>query len=161
MSTARETKSFKVIELKEILKSKGLSTSGSKSELLNRLMVVEPCSEWLQGGENKAGDSGIAVGGHMGDGNEAATSGSGDEESSRTNMAETGRERARGRQARDDDGSAHARQAETRGTIQQDDSGGAGTLPYQRELELYQREKELAERELAIVRRELELLRRS
>lgn len=159
MSVAREPSSFKQVELKEILKKKGLSTAGAKAELLNRLMADDPSGDWMYSRGNEAVNDEMASNGRRDD--EMATTRAGAEGSSRSNMAETGTREARERRPEEVDGrgSAQVRQVGVREVAQQNDSGDTGGLHYRRELELYRREKELAERELALARRELELLR--
>lgn len=55
MSSLRE-KSFKLLELRNILKNKGLSAKGTEAELVNRLDNADPEGEWLQTRDETAMD---------------------------------------------------------------------------------------------------------
>lgn len=48
MSPTRNPSEFTVQQLKEKLKTFGLSTAGSKSDLINRLKAVDPAGSWLR-----------------------------------------------------------------------------------------------------------------
>lgn len=128
-SVTRELASFKLFELKEILKSKGVSTKGSKAELLSRLIEIDPHGAWLHASINDEANTTMST-----------TRDRADDEnvSDRNDLIQ---------QATTDEASQHAEQEEVR------------AMTHQREIELYRREKELAEKELRLVQRELELLR--
>ncbi|XP_067216755.1 uncharacterized protein [Linepithema humile] len=52
-SVTKDLKNLKVVELKEILKRKGLNTAGTKVELVKRLISIDPCGEWSRASEKE------------------------------------------------------------------------------------------------------------
>lgn len=134
----REPQSFKVTELKDILKKKGLSTKGSKVELINRLMSNDAQGEWLHTNNN---DEDVNT--TMGRDDDRHDNASVAEDSQRSNMA-------------DEDIDGQACRAEGNRTYEHEEARALT-----RRCELLRREKELAERELEVARRELEIMRMS
>lgn len=133
-SVVKSPQSFKVPKLKEILKKKGLSTKGSKTELIKRLMGIDH-GEWLRtsGDDGDEENAGTTV---------ATNGGTHNDDASRSGDNMNDQENREGERNSDPDKHEEAR-------------------ALARQCELYRRKKELAERELAITQRELELLRMS
>ncbi|EZA52868.1 Protein THO1, partial [Ooceraea biroi] len=147
-----DLKSFTLVELKDFLKQRNLSTKGSKNELINRLLRCDLSGTWLQEVSTKDGniDSGNAMSAatqevFQNDGEDVArimhSDGSDDDGGTDDVVRQSGHEEG-------NDGA-------TRRCGYSDERS-----MYQREIEIYRREKELAERELVLARREIELLRR-
>lgn len=99
-------------EFKDILKRKGLSTKGSKSELVSRLFLSGPHGEWMQNSENDTANTEVAVDGNIDD-DIMTRDGVIGKEPSRTNMAEEGEGETR-EPIVEEDGNAHARRSEVR-----------------------------------------------
>lgn len=123
---------FTLHELKELLKQKGLSTKGSKNELISRLFNDDPRGLWLEeaSGKNERSEMNL----------QPFTS------EMYRNDGEDEAQRMLDRRGGDDGRS--------------DDAGEGKMSALQREVELYRREKE-AERELVLARCEIEFLRLS
>lgn len=47
-SVVRKLEGLRLVELREILRSKGLSTRGTKAELTDRLRIADPGGDWLR-----------------------------------------------------------------------------------------------------------------
>lgn len=119
--------------MKEILKKKGLSTKGSKAELIKRLMGIDPHGESLLASDDDGDEENADM-------TMATNGGTHNDDASRSGDNMNDQENREGERNSDPDKHEEAR-------------------ALARQCELYRRETELAERELAITQRELELLR--
>ncbi|XP_023289213.1 uncharacterized protein LOC111674140 [Orussus abietinus] len=128
----KDARDFTVPELKAKLKATGQSTSGTKAELINRLLMPDPSGAWMNGPREEIQD---------GDREEQRL-----ESRDEVDFEET-RNRRRGDERHDGD---------RRGVDDRHDGRAASW----REIELFRKEKELAERELALARKEIEFLQR-
>ncbi|XP_029171737.1 uncharacterized protein LOC114941060 [Nylanderia fulva] len=131
----RDPDRFTVVALKELLAARGLSTAGTKAELIARLMEDDPSGAWMDG-QDECGDGG--------------------EDSQQREVAgAASAQSASSRQQREAAGAASAQPASSRQQREVE--------LHKRERELAERElaeRELAERELAVARLELEVMRK-
>ncbi|CAL1677449.1 unnamed protein product [Lasius platythorax] len=142
----RDPKSFTVVELKEILKQKGLSTAGSKNELISRLFNVEPCNAWFKKTSAKNDENAMGL-----------TSQSANQEELQSYDEDGARSIFNGRNDGNGDVGDMICLNGSNERLRRDNDERERMR--QREIEIYRQEKELAERELALASREIEFLR--